>query len=116
MYDVLIVDDNKDILQIMKEYLTINGIQVVGTAENGYDAVTQYKIHEPDSILLDVYMPKFDGIYALEKIRDEDKNVKIIMITGNKDSKTREKMSMFRPTAIFYKPPDLKKIIEIIKK
>lgn len=65
---ILLVDDEPDILEIVSYNLTSEGYNVV-TAENGLDGISQAKKHKPQLIILDVMMPKMDGIEACEKIR-----------------------------------------------
>jgi len=65
---ILLVDDEPDILEIVGYNLTAEGYQVF-TAENGLEAIDRAKKHKPHLIILDVMMPKMDGIEACEKIR-----------------------------------------------
>ena len=65
---ILLVDDEPDILEIIGYNLASEGYQIV-TAENGTEAISQAKKHKPHLIILDVMMPKMDGIEACEKIR-----------------------------------------------
>ncbi len=66
---ILLVDDEPDILEIIRYNLTSEGYQVE-TAENGLEAVAQAKLVRPHLIIMDVMMPLMDGIEACEKIRD----------------------------------------------
>lgn len=65
---ILLVDDEPDILEIVGYNLTSEGYNVF-TAENGFDAISEAKKHNPHLIILDVMMPKMDGIEACEKLR-----------------------------------------------
>ena len=65
---ILLVDDEPDVLEIVGYNLNSEGYQVI-TAENGVEAISQAKKHKPHLIILDVMMPKMDGIEACEKIR-----------------------------------------------
>lgn len=68
MYKILIVDDEEDVVSLLKDYFEISGYEVM-TAYNGVEAVTQIQ-RKPDVILLDINMPKMDGIEVCKKIRD----------------------------------------------
>ena len=68
MYKLLIVDDEEDVVSLLKDYFEISGYEVM-TAYNGIEAVTQIQ-RKPDVILLDINMPKMDGIEVCKKIRD----------------------------------------------
>jgi len=65
---ILLVDDEPDILEIVKYNLTTAGYNII-LAENGVEAIDKAKKHLPQLIILDVMMPKMDGIEACEKIR-----------------------------------------------
>lgn len=65
---ILLVDDEPDILEILKYNLTSEGYQV-STAKNGLEGVEKAKKKKPHLIILDVMMPEMDGIEACEKIR-----------------------------------------------
>ena len=66
---ILLVDDEPDILEIVRYNLTSEGYNVE-TAENGLEAIEQAKNVKPQLIIMDVMMPKMDGIEACEKIRN----------------------------------------------
>ncbi len=66
---ILLVDDEPDILEIVRYNLTAEGY-TVETAENGFEAIEQAKSVRPQLIIMDVMMPKMDGIEACEKIRN----------------------------------------------
>jgi len=65
---ILLVDDEPDIIEIVSYNLKSEGYQIF-TATNGIEAVTSAKKNSPHLILLDIMMPKMDGIEACEKIR-----------------------------------------------
>jgi DNA-binding response OmpR family regulator len=78
---VLYIEDDEDIqsiyIDILKEYA--NEVYCANDGEEGYEAYLTYK---PDIILLDINMPKIDGLTLAKKIRNIDKNVKIIITTA----------------------------------
>jgi two-component system alkaline phosphatase synthesis response regulator PhoP len=65
---ILIVDDEPDILELIEYNLKKEGYQVY-TAANGLEAIQQAKKHHPDLIILDIMMPKLDGIEACRQLR-----------------------------------------------
>lgn len=79
---VLIVDDfvlaRKMIRNIIEEY----GYKVVGEASNGEEAVAAYNMLRPEIVIMDVTMPKMDGICAASEIIKENKSAKIIMCSA----------------------------------
>lgn len=65
---ILVVDDEQDILDFIAYNLKKEGYEVI-TGKDGYEAVQLAKMHQPDLILLDIMMPKKNGIEACEQIR-----------------------------------------------
>lgn len=68
MYKILVADDEKDVVSLLKDYFEINGYFVM-TAYSGEEAVRKVS-QDPDIILLDVNMPDGDGLSVCRKIRD----------------------------------------------
>lgn len=66
---ILLVDDERDILEIVNYNLSNAGYQVF-TAENGKEAISQAEKHLPHLIILDVMMPVMDGVETCEKLRE----------------------------------------------
>ena len=65
---ILIADDEKGVVEMLKSYFEMQSFQVY-TAFNGKDALRQ-ATHNPDLVLLDINMPDMDGLTVCEKIRD----------------------------------------------
>ena len=86
---VLVVDDEKDILQIVKYNLELHGYEVM-TAENGVEAIDKAKTFRPDLILLDIMMPHKDGIQTCIELRSnpEYDNTLIIFLTALSDERS----------------------------
>lgn len=85
---ILLVDDHPLFLEGLKALLTIRGIEVVGTAHDGLDAVEKARALKPKVILMDLQMPRLDGLAATRMIKAEQPNVKIVMLTmaGNDEA------------------------------
>lgn len=69
MYKILLVDDDAELLKMLKSFLEINQYTVI-TAENGVSALKKIELN-PDIILLDVNMPQIDGMEVCRRIRDK---------------------------------------------
>ena len=65
---ILIVDDEPDVVEMLQDYFELNGYSTL-TARNGKEALTKVS-KQPDLIILDVNMPKMDGIELCKQIRD----------------------------------------------
>lgn len=68
-YKILIIDDDTELLKMLKKYLEIKKYEII-TAENGLEGINKIKL-QPDIILLDVNMPNIDGIEVCRRIRDK---------------------------------------------
>ena len=77
---ILLVDDEKEIIKLIEVYLKNEGY-VLYSAANGLEALDILRVHPVDLIILDVMMPKMDGIEACMKIREEN-NTPIIMLSA----------------------------------
>lgn len=86
MHKVLIVDDEPDIRELIEYNLKKEGYQVY-TASNGQEAVTEAKRVLPDLIILDIMMPKMDGIEACRILRtmNEFKNTFMVFLTARSE-------------------------------
>tara|TARA_B100001173_G_scaffold111063_1_gene96332 strand:- start:69 stop:752 length:684 start_codon:yes stop_codon:yes gene_type:complete len=76
---ILVVDDDQDIIEILRYNLNLNGYDVK-SAFNGKEAIKKAKLFIPDIILLDVMMPVMDGIEACSKIKTIPSLTKTIII------------------------------------
>lgn len=77
---ILIVEDDPDIIQILDAYLIREGYRTV-RAGDGETALTHFSMLRPDLVLLDIRLPKFDGIEVLNRIRRE-RETPVIMVTS----------------------------------
>ena len=81
MAKIMIVDDSLFMRNHLSKLLTKNGHETV-VAENGEQAVTTYRQTNPDAVLMDITMPRKDGLQALTEIRELDSKAKVIMLTA----------------------------------
>src|SRR5690625_29730 len=79
---VLIVDDAAFMRMMIKDILNKNDFEVVGEAENGVQAVEQYKELQPDLVTMDITMPEMDGIGALKEIKQMNPSAIVIMCSA----------------------------------
>jgi len=87
---VLIVDDSHFMRNLLTQILE-GEFDIVGEASNGAEAVKMYKEREPDIVMMDVVMPKCNGIKATAAIKKLDPNARVIMCTSVGQ---REKMKL----------------------
>ena len=80
---VLIVDDHTIVRKGIRALLAeIEGIEVVGEADNGQEAIAQAETLHPDVILMDLAMPKMDGIEAIRQIKASQPESRILVMTS----------------------------------
>jgi DNA-binding NarL/FixJ family response regulator len=82
-FRVIIVEDHALLRMGLKILLEQRNVEVVAEAENGLEAVAAAAATDPDVILMDLIMPVMDGVEAVRKIRETNRDVKIIMLTSN---------------------------------
>ena len=78
----LIVDDQKSIRELLKELVARLGAEVIGEAEDGEQAVEKFAELRPHMVLLDINMPRMDGVEALKRIAAIDPDAVVIMLTS----------------------------------
>ena len=84
MAKILVIDDDVSISETLELYLTEEGYDVV-TANTGTEGLNRFVKHSPDVVILDIRLPDIDGFTVLEDLREENENVKVIMITAHHD-------------------------------
>lgn len=78
-YRILIIDDDKELLKMLRRYFELKSYEII-TAENGAEGLNMIK-QKPDIILLDINMPKIDGIEVCRRIRDKV-NCPVLFLTA----------------------------------
>ncbi len=114
MNQILIVDDEKAIRKTLTEILSYEGYKI-DDAENGEEALKKIKEKAYDVILCDIKMPKMDGMEFLEKTRELNSEVPVIMISGHGTIETA--VEAVKKGAFDYvaKPPDLNRLLITIR-
>jgi len=80
---VLIVDDHAMVRQGLRTFLSLSeGIEVVGEAANGLEAVEQVGQQQPNIVLMDLVMPEMDGIEATRRIRELSPDTQVLALTS----------------------------------
>ena len=91
MYKIMIVEDDPMVAMINEQFVNRCGdFSVTHRCSNGEDALAILGSAPVDLVIMDVYMPRLDGIETLKKIREKDIPVSVIMVTAANDNSTVE--------------------------
>lgn len=103
---VLVVDDDLTVQETLQRFLEQKGYEV-HTAADGEAALEAVQRLGPDIMLLDIRMPGMDGLEVLQRIRDEEIDVGVIMISGQADEETARRTLEQGAADYITKPFDL---------
>ncbi|MFD3157208.1 response regulator [Haloimpatiens sp. FM7330] len=113
---VIVVDDEKLIRSGMNMILnTYEDIEVINTASNGEEALMKCRKEKPDVVLMDVRMPKCDGVLGTKLIKNEFKSVKILILTTFNDVEYIHEALKYGASGYLLKDSDYDLIYQAIK-
>lgn len=113
MVDILIVEDNKEIATLLKDFLTKENY-IVSVAENGEKALLLYEKYGARLILLDIMLPGIDGFNVCSKIR-ENSNTPIIILSAKTDKEDKLNGIILGADDYIEKPVDIDILIAKVK-
>ena len=87
---ILIVDDDPEVVEVMRRFLETQGY-VVTVATNGEDAIAALQLETPHLLLLDLTMPKMNGV---EVLRHVDRSIPVMIVSGNTDTMPAEALKL----------------------
>ncbi len=117
MAHILLIDDDEPILSMLSQALEREGYEVT-TAANGIEGIKLYEKTLADVVITDIVMPEMEGLEAIRKLRQINKDVKIIALSGGGFIDPDEYLKLakqFGAEYTFPKPVDLKKIKDTLK-
>ena len=112
---ILICDDSASIRMTLLNILNNANFEVF-EVEDGEQAVSYYQDIKPDIVIMDIIMPKLNGIEALENIKKIDNNSKVIMCSSMCDTYTMNKALSKGALDFIIKPFSSKRVIEAVNK
>jgi DNA-binding NtrC family response regulator len=112
MRSVLIVDDEIAVRECL-EMILKNDYEVF-SAKDAEEAFLQIKGHSPDVILLDILLPDLDGLKLLERIKQNDPNITVVMVTATTTLKTALEAKKLGANGFLTKPFDIHELRLII--
>lgn len=114
MAKILIVDDDKSIRRTLKDILEFEKYEVE-EAEDGLTCIVKVKQEKYDVIILDIKMPKMDGMDAIDRLQDLCPDVPVIMISGHGDIDTAVEAVKKGAFDFLSKPPDLNRLLITVR-
>ena len=115
MANILIVDDSRTSRKILRQILEEAGHTIIGEGVDGEDGYLKCKELKPDLVTLDITMPKMDGIEALQLIKKNDDNIKVVMITAAGQKEKMIQAIKYGAAEFIAKPYEAEEVKEIIK-
>ncbi|MDD5432915.1 MAG: response regulator [Candidatus Omnitrophica bacterium] len=117
MARLLIVDDEIDVREFAANFFRKRKIDTL-TASSGEEALDILGKEKADLVLLDIIMDGIDGIETLRKIKEIDKTIRVIMVTGRKpeDGGAHEKCIQLGAIDYIHKPLELDELERIVMK
>ena len=114
MASILVIDDEKSIRNTLKDVLEYEKY-TVDVAEDGFRGLEMFREHPYDVILLDIKMPKMDGLEVLEKIMEDPGDAQVIMISGHGNIDTAVEAIKKGAFDFIEKPPDMNRLLITIR-
>jgi two-component system, NtrC family, nitrogen regulation response regulator NtrX len=114
MSNILIIDDEKAIRKTLTEILSYEGYKIE-EAGDGEEGLRKFKDRTYDVVLCDIKMPKLDGIEFLDKVREFNPDVPVIMISGHGTIETAVEAVKKGAYDYIAKPPDLNRLLITIR-
>ncbi len=113
---ILIVDDRKEMLDVIEEVLKMRGDEVVARASTGEQAVQMYEKTKPELVLMDILLPDISGAEASRRIMEKDGNAKILAISAFNKEKLERDCLRAGCKAFLAKPFSVKELYEAMEK
>ncbi|WP_316829602.1 response regulator transcription factor [Pedobacter aquatilis] len=115
MVKILIADDHNMLINGLKLILAVRSdFNVIGTANNGVEAIEQIKKDTPDIVLLDINMPRLNGYQTLQILKEEYPHIKVIVLSMTAERKSVLNMLEAGANAYLFKNTDDKTLFKAI--
>ncbi|HMK03057.1 MAG TPA: response regulator transcription factor [Ferruginibacter sp.] len=117
-YKIILADDHQFLLEgIMSVLKDMPTIEIIATAQNGFDLVDAVAKQRPDMVILDLNMPGYDGLQCLQKIKAGYKEIKVLVLTNYNQPELVEEVKQMQADGFLVKnssATELKEAINII--
>lgn len=118
MYKVCLVDDEVKNYQLFEKLVDweSRGFEIVGTAADGVEALQMYENLKPDLIFMDIQLPLMDGLECIRCIREEDKQVQIVIVSAYGDFAYAQKAIRYGVQDFLLKPVSRLMLNQLVEK
>ena len=118
MIKLLVVDDEIWIRERISKEIPWESVQaeVVGTAEDGQEALEMAEELEPDIIITDIRMPGFDGIELLRELRKKSLDIKVILLSGYNDFSYAKEAIKYGAFDYILKPAEDQELLNVVNR
>ena len=112
---LLVVDDEIDVRNFFTNFFGRRDIEVLAVP-NAEEAIKMVVSQRPKAILLDIKLEGMDGIETLRRIKELDKQVKVIMVTGREDDEAKQETKRLGAYGFIHKPIELDEVEKLVMK
>lgn len=114
---LLLVDDHEIFLEGLVSLLgNVEGVEIIGTALNGAQALERIEIDQPDVLMTDLSMPEMDGVELVKKVKETFPDVKILVLTMHDDRETIGEIIMAEAEGYVLKNTSKKELVKGIQR
>lgn len=113
MPKILSIEDSDFERNVLSNIIEDEGHELV-EAENGETGLEKYEEEDPDLVLLDLRLPDIDGLDVLEKLKDRDPNVKVVVVSIVREEETIQEAKDLGAEDYIEKPVDEDKLVPVI--
>lgn len=111
---ILVVDDEIDVLEMIELGLRSAGYQML-TADSGERAIEIFGQHRPDLVICDLKMPKMNGITTIARLREQDPELPVVVLTGYLGPQTMEECAQLGGVELLRKPFLFRELSKAVK-
>ncbi|MCM3736986.1 response regulator [Bacillus cytotoxicus] len=116
-FKVVLIEDDPMVQEVNKEFIkSVKGFQVIAIASNGEEGIRFVKKTNPDLVILDIFMPKKDGIQVLQEFRKQQLETDVIVVSAAKDRETIKLMLQNGAIDYIIKPFKMHRIQQALEK
>ena len=111
---VLVVDDAAFMRHMLKQILVGMGCEIVAEAADGEEGVAAYQTHQPDLVTMDLVMPKMGGLEALQRIKQESPDAKVVVISAIDQRQSLMEAVRYGAADYVVKPFDRERVVQAV--